>query len=71
VSFTNPIYRMLVYKIGLKYNIIFIIYTLEFKTEFALTIIGPYYNYFIRCFSFNYIDKFYKSREYIVYTFSL
>jgi hypothetical protein len=62
---------MLIYRIGLKYNTVFIIYTLEFKTEFALTIIGPYYNYPIYYFSFNYINNFYKSREYIVCAFSL
>jgi FMN-dependent NADH-azoreductase len=71
VSFTNPIYRILIYKTELKYNTVFIIYTLEFKTEFALIIIGPYYNYLIYYFLFNYIDNFYKSREYIVCAFSL
>jgi hypothetical protein len=71
VSFADLIYGMLIYKIGLKYNTVFIIYSLEFKTKFALTIVGPYYNYPIYCFSLNYIDNFYKSREYVVYTFSL
>jgi hypothetical protein len=71
VPFANPIYRILIYRIGLKYNTVFVIYSLEFRTKFALTIIGPYYNYPICCFSFNYIDNFYKSREYIIYAFSL
>jgi hypothetical protein len=71
MSFANPIYKILIYRTGLKYNTIFIIYTLEFKTEFALIIIGPYYNYSIYYFLFNYINNFYKSKEYIVYTFSL
>jgi hypothetical protein len=62
---------MLIYRIGLKYNTVFIIYSLEFKTEFALTIISPYYNYSICYFSFDYIDNFYKSREYVVCAFSL
>jgi hypothetical protein len=71
MPFINPIYRIFIYRIRLKYNIIFIIYTLEFKIEFALIIISLYYNYFIYYFSFNYIDNFYKNKEYIVYTFSL
>ena len=71
MSFADPIYGMLIRRIRLKYNIVFIIYALEFRTEFALTIIGPYYNYPICCFSLNYIDNFYKSREYIVYAFGL
>jgi hypothetical protein len=71
VSFADPIYRMLIRKIGLKYNTVFIIYGLEFRTEFALTIVGPYYNYPICYFSFDYIDNFYKSREYIVRAFGL
>ena len=71
MSFANPIYKMLIYRTELKYNTIFIVYTLEFRTEFALTIISPYYNYPICYFSFNHIDNFYKSREYIVHAFSL
>ena len=71
MPFANPIYRMLIYRTGLKYNTVFIIYSLEFKTEFALTIVGPYYNYPICYFSLDYIDNFYKSREYIIYAFSL
>jgi hypothetical protein len=71
MSFANPIYRMLIYKTGLKYNTVFIIYSLEFRTEFALIIIGLYYNYPICYFLFNYIDNFYKSREYIIYAFGL
>ena len=71
MSFADLIYRILIYKIGFKYNIIFIIYTLEFKTKFALIIIGLYYNYLIYCFLFDYINNFYKNKEYIVYTFSL
>jgi hypothetical protein len=63
---TDPIYRMLIRRAGLKYNTVFVIYSLEFRTEFALAIISPYYNYPIRCFSFNYIDNLYKSREYVV-----
>jgi hypothetical protein len=62
---------MLIYRIGLKYNTVFIIYALEFRTEFALIIIGLYYNYLIYYFSLNYIDNFYKSREYIVCAFGL
>jgi hypothetical protein len=71
VSFADPIYGMLIRRIGLKYNTVFITYTLEFETEFALTIIGPYYNYPIYYFSLDYMDNFYKSREYIIYAFSL
>jgi hypothetical protein len=62
---------MLIYRIGLKYNTIFIAYGLEFRTEFALTIISPYYNYPICYFSLNHIDNFYKSRKYVVYAFGL
>jgi hypothetical protein len=32
------IYKMLIYKIKLKYNTVFIIYALEFKTKFAFII---------------------------------
>ena len=71
MPFINPIYKMLIYKIRLKYHIVFIIYILEFKTKFAFIIISPYYNYPICYFLFNYINNFYKSREYVVYTFSL
>ena len=71
MPFANPIYRMLIHRIGLKYNTVFIIYALEFKTEFALTIIGPYYNYPICYFSLDYIDNFYKSREYVIRAFGL
>jgi hypothetical protein len=71
MSFIDLIYRMLIYKIRLKYNTVFIIYILEFKTKFAFIIISPYYNYFIRYFLFDYINNFYKNKEYIVYTFSL
>ena len=70
MPFINPIYKMLIYKIRLKYYIVFIIYILEFKTKFAFIIISPYYNYFIYYFSFNYINNFYKSKGYIVYIFN-
>jgi hypothetical protein len=62
---------MLIHRTGLKYNTVFIVYGLEFRTEFALIIIGPYYNYPICYFSFDYMDNFYKSREYVVCAFGL
>jgi hypothetical protein len=62
---------MLIHRTGLKYNTVFIAHSLEFKTEFALIIIGPYYNYPICCFLLDYMDNFYKSREYVVYAFGL
>ena len=70
MPFTDSIYKMLIYKIRLKYYIIFVILLYKLRAEFAFIIINSYYYDFIRCFSFNYIDNFYKSKKYFIYSFS-
>ena len=71
MPFVNSIYKMLIYKTRLKYYIIFVILLYKLGAEFAFIIINSYYYYLIYYFSFNYINNFYKNKEYFVYNFSL
>jgi hypothetical protein len=71
MPFVDFIYKMFIYRIKLKYYIIFIIFLYEFKVKLAFIIINSYYYYLIYYFSFNYINNFYKNKEYFVYNFSL
>jgi len=71
VPFANFIYRILIRRTGLKYYTIFIIPLYELRAEFAFVVISSHYYYLICYFLFNYINNFYKSREYFVYSFSL
>ena len=70
MPFTDSIYKILIYKTRLKYYTIFIISSYKLRAEFAFVIINSYYHYLIHCFSFNYIDNFYKSKKHLVYNFS-
>jgi hypothetical protein len=70
MSFADSIHRMLIRRTRLKYYTIFITPSYELRAEFAFIIISSHCYYFIRCFSFYYIDNFYESREYFVRSFS-
>ena len=70
MPFADSIYKMLIYKIRLKYYTIFIIPLYKLKAEFAFIIISSYCYYLIYYFSFNYIDNFYENRKHFVYNFS-
>ena len=71
MPFIDFIYKMFIYKIRLKYYIIFIIFLYEIKVKFTFIIINSYCHYFVYCFSFDYINNLYKNKEYFVYNFSL
>jgi len=71
MPFINSIYKILIYKTRLKYYTVFITLLYKLKAKLALIIISSYYHYLIYCFLFNYIDNFYKSKEYFIYNFSL
>ena len=69
--FADSIHRILIRRIKLKYYTVFITLLYKLKAKLALIIISSYYHYLIYCFLFNYIDNFYKSKEYFIYNFSL
>ena len=71
MPFINSIYKILIYKTRLKYYTVFITLLYKLKAKLALIIISSYYHYLIYCFLFNYIDNFYKSKEYFIYNLSL
>ena len=65
------IYKILIYKIRLKYYIILIIFSYKFRIKLAFIVINPYYHYLIYYFSFNHINNLYKNKKYFVYNFNL
>jgi len=71
MPFADSIYKMLIYKTGLKYYIIFITPLYKLKAKLAFVVISSHYHYLIYYFSFNHINNFYKSREYFVRSFNL
>jgi len=70
MPFVNSIHRILIRKTRLKYYTVFIIPLYKLKAEFEFIIISSHYHYFIYCFSFDYINNFYKSRKHFVRSFS-